>query len=95
MLKFNKGDKIMGLPEEKEKIIKEYLNRKSATKLTKKYNLSDKIIYRWINAYVRLHYGIVWSDNHVHLCCIYEGIRSNGKHYQWKKPDEEHENLII
>ena len=53
--------------------------------------------YRWINAYVRLHYGIVWSNNHVHLCCKYENIKSLGKHYQWKKPDEEHEkfnNLI-
>ena len=49
--------------------------------------------YRWINAYARLHYGIVWSDNHVHLCCKYEGIRSRGKHYQWKKPDEEHEKF--
>ena len=51
--------------------------------------------YRWINSYARLHYGIVWSDNHVHLCCKYEG--SHGKHYQWKKPDEEHKifnNLI-
>ena len=53
--------------------------------------------YRWINAYARLHYGIIWSNNHVHLCCKYEGIRSKGKHYQWNKPNEEHEkfnNLI-
>ena len=49
--------------------------------------------YRWINAYARLHYGIVWSDNYVHLCCKYEGIKSKGKHYQWKKPDEEHETF--
>ena len=27
--------------------------------------------YRWINAYARLHYGIIWSYNHVHLCCKY------------------------
>ena len=45
--------------------------------------------YRWINAFARNKYGIVWSDNHVHLCCKYEGIRSIGKHYQWKKPGEE------
>jgi len=53
--------------------------------------------YRWINAYAKLHYGIVWSDNHVHLCCKYENIKSLGKHYQWKKPEEENEkfnNLI-
>ena len=49
--------------------------------------------YRWINAYARLHYGIIWSDNHVHLCCKYEGIRSKGKHYQWKKPEEEHKKF--
>ena len=49
--------------------------------------------YRWINAYARLHYGILWSDNHVHLCCKYEGIKLKGKHYQWKKPDEEHEKF--
>ena len=49
--------------------------------------------YRWINAYARLHYGIIWSNNHVHLCCKYEGIRSKGKHYQWKKPEEEHKKF--
>lgn len=42
---------IMRTPEEKEKIVKEYLNGESATKLTKKYNLSNKIIYRWLYKY--------------------------------------------
>ena len=76
MLKFNKGDEIMGRPigtnnimrtsEEKEKIVKEYLNGESATKLTKKYNLSNKIIYRWLYKYNQ--FGI-------------EGLKSNtGKH---------------
>ena len=51
--------------------------------------------YRWINSYVRLHYGIVWSDNHVHLCCKYEGIRSHGKHYQWKNQMKNTKYLII
>lgn len=45
--------------------------------------------YRWINAFIRNKYGIIMSDNHVHLCCKYENIRSTGKHYQWKKPGEE------
>ncbi|WP_349814490.1 IS3 family transposase [Thomasclavelia cocleata] len=49
--------------------------------------------YRWINAYARNKYGVIWSDNHVHLCCKYENIKSQGKHYQWKKPDEEHEKF--
>ena len=61
MLKFNKGDKIMGrpigtnnimrTPEQKEKIVKEYLNGESVTKLNKKYNLSNKIIYKWLDKY--------------------------------------------
>ena len=45
--------------------------------------------YRWINAFIRNKYGIIMSDNHVYLCCKYEGIRSKGKHYQWKKPGEQ------
>jgi putative transposase len=45
--------------------------------------------YRWINAFIRNKYGIVMSDNHVHLCCKYENIRSTGKHYKWQKPGEE------
>lgn len=45
--------------------------------------------YRWINAFIRNKYGIVFSDNHVHLCCKYENIRSTGKHYQLQKPGEE------
>ena len=49
--------------------------------------------YRWINAYARQKYGIVWSDHHVHLCCKYANIKYQGKHYQWKKPDEEHETF--
>ena len=49
--------------------------------------------YRWINAFIRNRYGVVMSNNHVHLCCKYENIRSKGKHYQWKKTDEEHEKF--
>lgn len=45
--------------------------------------------YRWNNAFIRLNYGVLYSDQYVHLCCKYEGIRSQGKHYQWKKPDEQ------
>lgn len=58
MLKFSKGElkmrKIknnMRTPEEKEKIVKEFIKGKSATELTKKYDLSDKLIYRWIKKY--------------------------------------------
>ena len=60
------ANNIMRTPEEKEKIVKEYLNGESATKLTKEYNLSNKIIYRWLYKYNQ--FGI-------------EGLKSNtGKH---------------
>lgn len=45
--------------------------------------------YRWINQYIRNTWGVLYSDNHVHLCCKYANIRSKGKHYQWKKPGEQ------
>ncbi len=53
--------------------------------------------YRWINNYIRNLYGIYYTDNYVHKLCKYENIKYQGKHYQWKKPNEEHEtfnNLI-
>ena len=66
------------------------ISRQSDIKLIRKiHSQHPSHGYRWINAYTRLHYGIVWSDNHVHLCCKYENIRSTGKHYQWKKPGEQ------
>lgn len=53
--------------------------------------------YRWINAFIRNKYGVIFSNNYVHLCCKYENIRSKGKHYQWKKPGEQsyHFNNLI
>jgi len=53
--------------------------------------------YRWINAYLRNKYGIVFTDNYVHRLCKYADIKYQGKHYQWIKPEEENEkfnNLI-
>ena len=41
----------MRTPEEKEKIVKEYFNGISAVELTNKYNLPNKLIYRWIKKY--------------------------------------------
>ena len=32
--------------------------------------------YRWIRAYALRHYGVIWSNNHVHNCCKYAGIIS-------------------
>ena len=54
--------------------------------------------YRWINSYLRKHYGVLMSDNHVHLCCKYAGIIYQGKHYKYTKPGEEKEkygNLVM
>ena len=70
------------------------ISRQSDIELIKKiHECHPSHGYRWINAFAKLHYGIVWTDNHVHLCCKYEGIRSTGKHYQWKKPEEEHKKF--
>ena len=45
------------------------ISRNSDIELIKKiHNKYPSHGYRWINAYARLNYGIVWSDNHVHLC---------------------------
>ena len=54
--------------------------------------------YRWINAYIRRKFGIYYSDNHVHLCCKYAGIISNGKHYNYRKPGDQlkkYDNLLL
>jgi len=53
--------------------------------------------YRWIRAYAVKHYNVMWSDQHVHLCCKYAGISSSGKHYRYVKPGDErikYKNLI-
>ena len=48
--------------------------------------------YRWIKAYLEHHYGVIMSNNHVHLCCKYAGIISQGRHYKYIKPGEEKKN---
>ena len=45
--------------------------------------------YRWIKAYIKKNLGVIMSDNHIHLCCKYAGIISQGKHYKYVKPGEE------
>ena len=42
---------VMKTPEEKEKIVKRYLNGESAISLTREFNLPNKLIYRWIDKY--------------------------------------------
>ena len=70
------------------------ISRQSDIKLIKEIHAKHPSHgYRWINTYARNKYGVVWSNNHVNLCCKYENIKSQGKHYRWNKPDEEHEKF--
>jgi transposase InsO family protein len=82
----------------KENPSQRQLQRKEDLKLIKKiHEKHPSHGYRWINAYIRLKYGVIFTDSYIHRLCKYEGIRSKGKHYQWKKPEEEHykfNNLI-
>lgn len=41
--------------------------------------------YRWLNAKLRLDTGLVLSDPYAHKCCKSAGIKSNAKHYKYKK----------
>ena len=74
------------------------ITRQSDLELIKKVHTKHKAHgYRWINSHIRRQYGIYYTDNYVHRLCKYENIRYQGKHYQWKKPDDEHEkynNLV-
>lgn len=66
------------------------LSRQSDIKLIKEvHNKHKSHGYRWINAYIKNKYGVIWTDNYVHRICKYEAIRSQGKHYKWKNPGEE------
>jgi len=42
--------------------------------------------YRWLNAKIRLDTGAVMSDPYAHKCCKILGIKSQAKHYKYKKP---------
>ncbi len=42
--------------------------------------------YRWLNAKIRLDTGAVMSDPYAHKCCKTLGIKSQAKHYKYKKP---------
>ena len=46
----------MRTPEEKEQIVKRYLDGETAVNLTREFNLPNKLIYRWINKY--MEFGI-------------------------------------
>ena len=41
----------MKTPEEKEKIIKRYLNGENIAELVREYQIGHKIIYKWLQKY--------------------------------------------
>jgi len=41
----------MRTPEEKEQILKEYLNGKGIKKIEKEYNINNSVVYRWLEKY--------------------------------------------
>ena len=42
--------------------------------------------YRWLNAKIRLDTGMIVSDVYAHKCCKIAGIKSQSKHYRYRKP---------
>ena len=44
--------------------------------------------YRWLNAKIRLDTGLVLSAAYAHKCCKIAGIKSEAKHYKYKKPGD-------
>ena len=53
--------------------------------------------YRWLTRYIENRYHIRYSEKYVFKILQYNFLRSTGKHYQWRKPEEEsltYKNLI-
>ena len=44
--------------------------------------------YRWLNAKIRLDTGRIMSAPFAHKCCKIAGIKSQAKHYKYKKPGD-------
>lgn len=42
--------------------------------------------YRWLNAKIRLDTGLALSDPYAHKCCKTGGIKSQSRHYKYRKP---------
>ena len=54
--------------------------------------------YRWLSAKIRPDTGLKVSDAYAHKCCKIAGIKSESKHYRYKKPGEPRKvypNLIL
>ena len=77
---------IMRTPEEKEIIVKEYLNGESEVNLRSKYGLPSKIIYRWLKKYEE--HGLEGLKSQT-------GKNSNGKGLHLKKTKNRIEELEL
>lgn len=54
--------------------------------------------YRWLNAKIKLDTGLTISNPYAHKCCKIAGIKSQTKHYRYKKPGEKgkiYPNLLL
>lgn len=54
--------------------------------------------YRWLNAKIRLDTGLIISDGHAYKCCRAAGIKSESKHYRYRKPGNPYRlypNLVV
>ncbi len=54
--------------------------------------------YRWLNAKIRLDTGLIVSDPYAHKCCKIAGIKSEARHYKYKKhgnPFKIYPNLLL
>lgn len=61
------------------------INRTDACRLFEYYhNLFPSHGYRWLNAFIRLELGVVYSDNYAHKICKFLGIKSESRHFKRK-----------
>mgnify|MGYP003320482203 CR=1 FL=1 len=54
--------------------------------------------YRWLNAKIKLDTGQIMSNQFAHRCCKYAGIKSESKHYAYRKPGDKRKvfpNIIL
>ena len=72
------------------------INRMEACKTFEYYhNLFPSHGYRWLNAYIRIMLGVVYSDNYSHKICKFLNIKSEAKHFKrrYKKYHRELKNF--
>lgn len=75
--------------EEKEKIIKEYLNGETILKIASKYNMNRRVIYKWIHKYDKE--GIQGLKR---KCGPAPGSK-RGKYYKPKTNEEKLKQIIL